>query len=94
MNARGTKLIVDLFMDSTVVLSSPYFNMMYDIFMGQDVKPLTTKEFGMVSDLFFRFGKEKKMQVKDVKLVFDLFFSKTQVINTPDFNLLYDIFMG
>ena len=43
MNVRDTKLVVDLFLDKTPVLSTTDFNLVYDIFMGQDVKPLTKK---------------------------------------------------
>jgi hypothetical protein len=39
------------------------------------------------------YGKEKKMQAKDTKLMCDLFFDKTAVMTTPNFNMLYDIFL-
>jgi hypothetical protein len=34
INARDTKLIVDLFLDKTPVLSTTDFNLVYDLFMG------------------------------------------------------------
>ncbi len=33
MNARDTKLIVDLFLDKTPVFSTSDFNMVYDLFI-------------------------------------------------------------
>ena len=48
----------------------------------------------MVCDLFFGPGKMPKMNVRDTKLVLDLFLDKTPVFSTSDFNMVYDLFMG
>jgi hypothetical protein len=34
------------------------------------------------------------MKAKDEKLLCDLFFNKSPVMTTPNFNFLYDIFLG
>jgi hypothetical protein len=68
--------------------------MLYDIFMGKEVKPLTAKLFSRVVDLFFDYGKQPKMNVRDTKLILDLYLDKTPVIKSPDFNMLYGLFMG
>jgi len=94
MQAKNAKLMCELFLDKTPVLSTPDFNILYDIFLGQELKPLTSKEFGTIIDLFLGQGKEPKMQAKNTKLMCDLFLDKTPVFSTPDFNILYDIFLG
>jgi len=55
---------------------------------------LTEKNFGKIIDLFMGYGEETKLQAKNAKLVCDLFLDKTPVLSTPDFNILYDIFLG
>lgn len=45
-------------------------------------------------DLFFSYGKPVKMKTNESKLICDLFFDKTPVMTTPNFNFLYDIFLG
>jgi len=52
-------------MDKTPVIKTPDFNVLYDIFLGQESKPLTPKEFGTVLDNFMGYGKKPKMQAKD-----------------------------
>ena len=94
MNVRDTKLVLELFLDRTQVIRTTDFNMLYDIFMGKEVKPLTARLLNQVVDLFFDYGKRPKMNVRDTKLILDLYFDKTQVIKSPDFNMLYDLFMG
>ncbi len=69
----------DLFLSKTPVFIIPDFNMMYDIFMGKEVKLLSSKNFGKVLDLFFGPGKIQKMSVRDTKRVLDLFLNKTPV---------------
>jgi len=46
------KLMSDLFMDKTPVITTPDFNVIYDIFLGHESKQLTAKQFGTVTDLF------------------------------------------
>jgi len=94
MKAKDAKLVCELFLNKTPVITSPDFNILYDIFLGQESKPLTAKEFGIIIDLFLGYSKKPKMQAKDSKLLCDLFLDKTQVLTTPDFNILYDIFLG
>ena len=64
ISVRDTKLVLDLFLDKKPVFKSSDFNMLYDLFLGKDVCPVTAKEFGTVADLFLGYGEEKKMQVK------------------------------
>ena len=94
MNQKDLKLITDLFLNDTPVMAVTDFNMLYDLFLGQEIKPLTAKEFGTIIDLFLGQGKEPKMQAKNTKLMCELFLDKTPVLSTPDFNILYDIFLG
>ena len=56
MSVRDTKLVLDLFLDKKPVFKSSDFNMLYDLFLGKDVYPLTAKEFGTVANLFLGFG--------------------------------------
>jgi len=56
MQAKDSKLMCDLFLDKTPVITSPDFNILYDIFLGQESKPLTAKEFGTIIDLFLGYG--------------------------------------
>jgi hypothetical protein len=37
MSVRDTKLVVDLFLDKTPVFSASDFNMVYDLFMGDQL---------------------------------------------------------
>jgi|PersoiStandDraft_1058852.scaffolds.fasta_scaffold444692_1 hypothetical protein len=62
--------------------------------MAPDVQPVNSKTVGTMIDLFFGYGKPVKIQTKESKLICDLFLNKTPVITTPNFNLLYDIFLG
>jgi len=55
----------DLFMDKTPVITTPDFNVIYDIFLGQEIKPLTPKRFGTVVDLYLGYGKKPKIQAKE-----------------------------
>jgi len=88
-------MLCDLFLDKTPVVTSADFNFIYDIFLGQESKQLTAKEFGTISFLFLSYGKKpKSIAAKDAKMMKILFFDKTPVITTPDFNVLYDIFLG
>jgi hypothetical protein len=41
MSVRDTKLIVDLFLNDTTVVSTPDFNMLYDLFMVPPRKIMT-----------------------------------------------------
>ncbi len=56
MSVRDTKLVLDLFLNKTPVFSTSDFNMLYDLFLGKDVKPLTAKNAGTIVDLFLGFG--------------------------------------
>ena len=94
MKPKDLKLVVDLFLDDTPVLKTPDFSMLYDLFLGRDVKPLTAKNSGTIIELFLGYGLKQKMKAKDTKLMCDLFFDKTPVLTTPNFNFLYDIFLG
>jgi len=40
---NATKLMCDLFLDKSPVVTSADFNFIYDIFLGQESKPLTAK---------------------------------------------------
>ena len=94
MKPNYLKLVVDLFLDETPVFKTPDFNMLYDLFLGRDVKPLTAKNASTIVELFLGYGLKQKMQAKDTKLMCDLFYDKTPVLTTPNFNFLYDIFLG
>ena len=83
-----------MFFDKTPVFKSADFNMLYDLFLGKEVKPLTAKNSGTIIELFLGYGLKQKMQVKNTKLMCDLFFDKTPVLTTPNFNFLYEIFLG
>jgi hypothetical protein len=65
MKPKDLKLVVDLFLDETPVFTTPDFNMLYDLFLGKDVKPLTAKNAGTIVDLFLSYGVKPKMNVKD-----------------------------
>jgi hypothetical protein len=65
MKPDNLKLVVDLFLDETPVFTTPDFNMLYDLFLGKDVKPLTAKNAGTIVDLFLSYGVKPKMNVKD-----------------------------
>jgi len=56
LNVRDTKIVLDLFLDRTQVLKTADFNMLYDLFLGKDVKPLTAKNAGTIVDLFLGYG--------------------------------------
>jgi len=43
----------DFFMDKTPVITTPDFNIIYDIFLGQELKQLNAKEFGTILDFWF-----------------------------------------
>jgi len=84
----------ELFLDKTPVFSTPEFNILYDIFLGKELEPLTSKQFGTIINLFLGRNKEPELSAKNEKLMCDLFLDKTPVLSTPDFNILYDIFLG
>jgi len=84
----------DLFMDKTPVITTPDFNIMYDIFLGQESKSLKAKQFSTILNFFTGYTEKPKVQAKDSKLMCDLFLDKTPVVSTLDFNVMYDIFMG
>ena len=65
MKPKDLKLVIDLFLDETPVFTTPDFNMLYDLFLGKDVKPLTAKNAGRVTDLFLGYGVKPKMNFKD-----------------------------
>jgi hypothetical protein len=56
-SVRDTKIIVDLFLDKTPVLKSSDFNMLYDLFLAKEVKPITEGELVVFCDLFFGYGR-------------------------------------
>jgi len=56
MSVRDTKIVVDLFLNKTPVFNTSDFNMLYDLFLGKDVKPLTAKNAGTIVDLFLGYG--------------------------------------
>ena len=56
LNVRDTKIVFDLFLDRTQVFKTVDFNMLYDLFMGKDAKPLTAKNAGTITDLFLGYG--------------------------------------
>ena len=56
LNVRDTKIVLDLFLDRTKVFKTADFNMLYDLFLGKDVKPLTAKNAGTIVDLFLGYG--------------------------------------
>lgn len=41
MNPKDLKLVMDLFLNETPVMPTTDFNMLYNLFLGQEVKPLT-----------------------------------------------------
>ena len=65
MKPNYLKLVVDLFLDETSVFTTPDFNMLYDLFLGKDVKPLTAKNAGTITNLFLGYGVKPKMNIKD-----------------------------
>ena len=65
MKPNYLKLVVDLFLDETPVFTTPDFNMLYDLFLGKDVKPLTAKNAGTITNLFLGYGVKPKMNIKD-----------------------------
>ena len=65
MKPNYLKLVVDLFLDETLVFTTPDFNMLYDLFLGKDVKPLTAKNAGTITNLFLGYGVKPKMNIKD-----------------------------
>ena len=65
MKSNDLKLVVDLFLDETPVFKTPDFNMLYDLFLGRDVKPLTAKNASTIVELFLGYGLKPKMNVKD-----------------------------
>ena len=65
MTVRDTKLFLDLFLNNTTVISTPDFNMLYDLFLGKNVKQFSAKNAGSIIDLFFGYGKKPTMKAKD-----------------------------
>jgi len=51
----------DLLMDKTPVITTPDFNVLYDIFLGQESKQLTAKEFSTITDLFLGYAQKPKI---------------------------------
>jgi len=94
MNPKDLKLVMDLFLNETPVMPTTDFNMLYNLFLGQEVKPLTAQQFGTIVDLFLGYGKKPKILANYAKLMCDLFLNKKPVLTTPDFIILYDIFLG
>ena len=64
MKPNDLKLVVDLFLDDTPVLKTPDFSMLYDLFLGRDVKPLTAKNASTIVELFLGYGVKPKMNIK------------------------------
>ncbi len=61
MSVRDTKIVLDLYLDNKPVFKSADFNMLYDLFLGKDVKPLTANNAGTIVDLFFWYSKQYKI---------------------------------
>jgi len=61
MSVRDTKVVLDLFLDNKPVFKTTDFNMLYDLFLGKDVKPLTPKTVVTIVDLFFGYNKQYKL---------------------------------
>jgi hypothetical protein len=61
MSVRDTKVVLDLFLDNKPVFKTTDFNMLYDLFLVRDVKPLTSKTVGTIVDLFFGYSKHYKL---------------------------------
>ncbi len=57
MSVRDTKIVVDLFLNKTPVFKSSDFNMLYDLFLGKEVKPITEGELVIFCELFFGYGR-------------------------------------
>ena len=62
---RDTKIVLDMFLDKTPVFKSADFNMLYDLFLGKEVKPLTAKNSGTIIELFLGYGLKQKMNIKN-----------------------------
>ena len=65
LSVRDTKIVLDMFLDKTPVFKSANFNMLYDLFLGKEVKPLTAKNSGTISELFLGYGLKQKMNIKN-----------------------------
>ena len=65
LSVRDTKIVLDMFLDKTPVFKSANFNMLYDLFLGKEVKPLTAKNSGTIIELFLGYGLKQKMNIKN-----------------------------